>query len=96
VPLNVAPVGTDRIALFCHLADVPQMTPQAWTGMLSEATTWGIDGETMRFTVLDQFVALMWSFEPNLPTDELTARLRLVVERAVAVARMIRKLEHQD
>ncbi|HEY4350790.1 MAG TPA: hypothetical protein VGN31_06160 [Paraburkholderia sp.] len=91
VALNIAPVGTERIAAFCHVADASRMTPDAWIGMLSEAALWGIDGEAMRFGVLDDFVALMWSFPPTLPDAATVGGLRLMLERAVAVARMVRK-----
>jgi hypothetical protein len=91
VALNIAPVGAERIATFCHVADASRMTPNAWIGMLSEAALWGIDGEAMRFGVLDDFVALMWSFPPTLPDAEIVRGLRLMLERAVAVARMVRK-----
>ncbi|WP_156883947.1 hypothetical protein [Paraburkholderia sp. SOS3] len=91
VALNIAPVGAQRIAAFCHVGDASRMTPDAWISMLSEAALWGIDGEAMRFGVLDDFVALMWSFPPTLPDAEIVGGLRLMLERAVAVARMVRK-----
>lgn len=90
VAVNIAPDG-DRLSVFCHIADVSQMTPTAWAAMLAEAANWGADGESMRFAVIEPFVALLWS-ERATDSEATFARLQLVVERAVAVARMVRRL----
>ncbi|HYS68177.1 MAG TPA: type III secretion system chaperone [Paraburkholderia sp.] len=90
VAVNIAADG-DRLSVFCRIADVSQMSPKAWVAMLTEAANWGVDGESMRFAVIDPFVALMWS-EPATDPDAMLERLQLVMSRAVAVARMVRRL----
>lgn len=91
VAVNVA-VDGNRLSVFCRIADVSQMSPSAWVAMLTEAANWGVDGESMRFAVIDPFVALMWS-EPATDPDAMLERLQLVMSRAVAVARMVRRLK---
>jgi hypothetical protein len=82
-----------RLAAFCRIADVSQMTTDAWVGMLAEAANWGVDGEATRFTVLKPFVALMWSAPLTKSAAELLDELGVAMSRAVAVARMVRKLQ---
>jgi len=92
VAVNIAAID-ERMAVFCCVATVKDMTPDAWIGMLSESAQWGIDGEAMRFAVIEGLVALLWSAPLPLPADVLSARVREVLDRAVVVARMIRKLK---
>jgi len=91
VAVHVAVQG-DRVAAFCRIAEVSQMTPGAWTAMLAEAANWGVDGEAARFAVMDPFVALLWSAPLATPASALIEQLHVVLSRAVEVARMVRKL----
>jgi hypothetical protein len=91
VAVNIAVHG-ERVAAFCRIADVSQMTSDAWVAMLAEAASWGFDGESARFAVMKPFVALLWSAPLAESADALIEPLQNVLSRAVEVARMVRRL----
>lgn len=90
MPVTIAPGRNDRIAVCCQIAEARELSPNVWISALSEAASWGLEGETQRFAVVDRYAVLLWTPAPQ-PASELLPRLHEVFATALAVADLARR-----
>lgn len=90
LPVTIAPGRNNRIAVCCQIAEARKVSPDVWISALSEAASWGLDGETMRFAVVDRYAVLLWTPAPQ-PGSELLPRLYETFATALAVADLARR-----
>lgn len=90
MPVTIAPGHHGRIAAFFQIALADEVPQKVLLSALSEAVRWGLEGETLRFVVLDRYFTLLWTPVPE-PEDDLIERLQENIVTALAIADLAKK-----
>ena len=98
LPVTVAHGNHGRVALACNIAQVDELTHPAWVAALSTAAQWGLDGEALRFVVIDRYLMLLWTVLPGACVRGLIEQAEGVIARAREVQRMLAayRLDDED
>ncbi len=87
MPVTIAPGRNKRIAVCFQIAEAKKMSQSVWISALSEAASWGLEGETLRFVIVDRYFALLWTPAPTAEAA-LLAQLYETVATALAVTKL--------
>jgi hypothetical protein len=90
MPVTIAPAHHGRIAAFFQIAHAEKVPQKVLISALSEAVRWGLEGETLRFVVLNRYFTLLWTPVPE-SKDELIERLQENIVTALAIADLAQK-----
>jgi hypothetical protein len=89
MPVTISPGRNDRLAVCFQIAEVSNTSHRVWVSALSEAASWGLDGETLRFAVVNRYFVLLWTPAP-MPPPTLVGLLYERIATAIALAQLAR------
>jgi hypothetical protein len=84
----IAPGRNGRLAAFFRIAEASALNNELWISTLSEAATWGVDGENQRFVVVEGHLAILWTPLPQ-PAQVLLPQLNEIIATALAVTELV-------
>jgi len=87
--VNIAPGPDQQITAFFQIAEANQVSGKVWISALSEAASWGMDGDAPRFVVLNRYLTLLWTTPARAPED-LLARLHEKIAVALALSDLVK------
>lgn len=87
--VNIAPGPDQQITAFFQIAEANQVSSKVWISALSEAASWGLDGDAPRFVMLNRHLTLLWT-TPARATEDLLARLYEKIATALALNDLVK------
>jgi hypothetical protein len=87
--VNIAPGLDQQITAFFQIAEANQVSSKVWISALSEAASWGLDGDAPRFVVLNRHLTLLWT-TPARTEEDLLARLHEKIAVALALSDLVK------